>query len=76
MGEPVKTIIVRRGFDHWYYFYLEITAKSNGTTVIIDRRRGERRLGVTKIGFERRAVERRADPPGSWLEEGVMFTAQ
>jgi hypothetical protein len=72
----MQTMILRRGLDRWYYFYAEITAKANGMTVIIDRRLRERRLGVLRTDLERRAIERRGVPPGTWASEGFMFISQ
>jgi hypothetical protein len=71
----VKAVILRRGLDESYYFYMKITAKANGMAVIVDRRRRERRLGVAQTDLERRALDRRAPPPGSWVKEGFIFTA-
>ena len=68
----MRAMIVPRGLDPSYYFFTEITAKANDMAFIVDRRAGERRRAAPAADLERRARDRRAEPPASWPQEGVI----
>jgi hypothetical protein len=68
----MKTMIVPRGLDPSYYFFTEITAKANEMAFVIDRRDGERRRAAQSADLERRARDRRAEPPAGWPQEGFI----
>lgn len=63
------TLIVRRGLDAAYYYFLSFYARTNALTVVVDRRRQERRAGAPVTAPERRAGDRRRPPPETW-EQG------
>lgn len=63
------TLIVRRGFDAAYYYFLNFYARANGLTVVVDRRHQERRAAEPVTTHERRAGDRRRSPPETW-EQG------
>jgi hypothetical protein len=57
-----KTLVVRRGLDAAYYFYLSIFAhEENELQLLVDRRSGERRSASPSSAIERRGVARRHD---------------
>ena len=62
----MDVLIVPRGLSPDYYFFLRTTAKVNGTEVVIDRRRGERRTHSNIVDAERRRVDRRGPVPVTW----------
>ena len=68
----MRAMIVPRGLDPSYYFFTEITAKANEMAFIVDRRADERRRPAPAADLERRASDRRAEPPASWAREGFI----
>ncbi len=70
----MPAMIVRRGLDPSYYFFTEITVRSNNVAFIVDRRLRERRLGLLQAESDARVGERRGEPPPSWTQDGFMVT--
>ena len=67
------TLIVRRGLDAAYYYFLNFYARANSLTVVVDRRRQERRAAAPVTTPERRSADRRRPPPATW-EQGDCVT--
>jgi hypothetical protein len=68
----VKAIVVPRGLSPAYYRFMRITAEANAVDLIVDRRVRERRSDVEQPRTERRALDRRAQPPPSWTRDGFV----
>lgn len=67
MEDDVKDILIlRRGLSDQYYAALRIFAETHGLEIVVDRRRGERRLGLQPVPGDRRRDGRRGPVPGTW----------
>lgn len=62
------TLIVRRGLDAAYYYFLSIYTRANALTMVIDRRRHDRRAASSITRPERRSGDRRGPSPETWAQ--------
>ena len=69
----MPVLVVRRDLHSSYYFFTEITMKSNDVDFIVDRRIRERRHGLLLAQIETRAGDRREEPPRTWTREGFLI---
>ena len=72
----MNALILRRSMDEDYYRFMHMIASANSVTLIIDRRRCERRRNDGSCASERRVTDRRREPPASWQAEGFIATRQ
>ena len=65
----MDAIIVPRGLDRDYYFFLDVFTKTNRMELIVDRRHTtDVRRQSRPVGIERRSGDRRGPLPGTWRE--------
>lgn len=69
----MPVLVVPRGLSAQYYEFLDITARTNGERIVVDRRLTHRRKESQTATAERRNVpDRRGSVPPSWDEDGLI----
>jgi len=69
----MPVLVVPRGLSAQYYEFLDITARTNGEWIVVDRRLTHRRRQPQPATAERRsAPDRRGPVPPSWDEDGLI----
>jgi len=76
VGEP-RLVIVRRGHFAAFELLTRTFAGDPSVQIIWDRRMGERRQSVNRVGAdERRRSDRRCTPPPEWGQLNYMIAAE
>jgi hypothetical protein len=71
----MHVFVIRRGEAETFAWFRARYGERSDTTVIWDRRIGERRTRVRDIPIERRACERRNPRGAAWEAFGFVFAA-
>ena len=74
--EAIRVFVIRRGEAEMFAWFRARYGERSDTTVIWDRRIGERRTRVRDIRFERRACERRNPRGAAWETFGFELAAR
>ena len=72
----MKTLVLRRGLDSSYYFYLSIFARANDLELLVDRRIRERRSAAQSSALERRGGDRRREAVVSDPDVDLLFVIE